>query len=128
MSALEGLTALEREQLRYIVERVQEWPEGHGSIWVTSVGWIAGSNPSEEGYLFERRGWDYPAWPTYSPDFTRAQYDAMKAEMDSPDICAACKRSHDAGTTCCPDCIRRLEAECDRVAAEHAGGADATTV
>lgn len=77
MTILDPLTALEREQLRYIVERVPEWPEGAKRLWSHSTGTV---KTFCGAVLFENVV-TAPLWPTYSPDFTRAQYDAMKAEM-----------------------------------------------
>lgn len=82
MTTIDNLTALEREQLRYIVERVPEWPEGTAYLWVTCVGCVIDDN---EDWIYED-GKEMPWSPGYSPEFTRAQYDAMKAEMAAPAI------------------------------------------
>lgn len=83
------LTPLEREQLRYIVERVPEWPEGHGAIWVSSVGTILAREP--DAIAYENTRWDFEPWETYSPHFTRPEYEAMKAEIEAEKAESDCR-------------------------------------
>lgn len=92
MTILDNLTDLEREQLRYIVERVPEWPQDTKCLWVSSVGYIHKGHDVLGGGIFDNAlGID---WPTLSPDFTRAQYDAMKAEIEAQEVPSIDYRAH----------------------------------
>lgn len=74
-NVIEGLSGEALEQLRYIVDVMPEWPDDALSLWVGLHGQIySGSEWLFKGGLESR-------FCKNSPDFTREQYEATKAQM-----------------------------------------------
>lgn len=87
---LEGLTDREREQLRYIVGRLPDWPIGAQTVWALRRECVFGVVEFEGGARIAVVG----SFNDETPDFTRAQYDAMKAEIEAQEVPGIDYRAH----------------------------------